>query len=993
MATFKTSARTLDMLGRQQIAGIPTAISELFKNAHDAYADRVEIDYYRSDGLFVLRDDGIGMTKAEFTERWLTIGTDSKVDPRKRSGLHHASGRPRRRPILGEKGIGRLAIATIGPQVLVLTRAKRGGTLSDLTAAFINWSIFACPGIDLDDIRIPIRSFRGGELPNGEEVAEMVADFRRGMGRLRARIERERCERIDSQLDRFKVDPQAIDGYLRAPTLRASGAGTHFILLPASDLLAEDIDGEPNGDKAPPLTKALLGFANTLSIDEQEPVIRTAFRDHKSDVLCDELIIDRKFFTREEFRDADHQVTGRFDEYGQFTGRITIYGDTVEGHVIPWRNPDGRPTACGPFDISFAAIEGEARYSTLPPEKHASIVNKTNPLGGLYIYRDGIRILPYGDTDYDWLDIEFRRTKSAHYYYFSHRKMFGVVEIDSEHNADLLEKAGREGFRENKAYRQFRNILRNFFVQMAADFFRKEGPHSDRFETRKADLEKMELDRRRRERLVSVKRRRMMDDLGTFFARVDRDEPQDRALQLSQDVEDQLRNTLRMEDRQQAAEEIIRIERSAAAGLRDLEARYRVARPKIALTKALQREWRAYTVVSAELETNVFRGTRETIEDLISDEAAKARLELDHRLRMETTLNELAEHARTETRHRGAEARRKADSMAHDVREAAAACIREVESALRSVIVDFQRTELSSLENDEFRRMREGLESKIREAWEKRSVRLESIRSQLDAIDLSGAASTLEDQLVAVEQRNVLLEEEAAADLQLAQLGMAVEIINHEFRATVGSLRNNLRGLKAWADVNEELDGLYRNIRASFDHLDGYLTLFTPLHRRLYRKEVEILGSEIYTFLKDLFNERLARHNVRMSRTDVFSKSVTIGYPSSFYPVFVNLVDNAIFWLAQRNPSVERTIELDAAQGAFMIRDSGPGVPRRDREAIFEYGFTRKPGGRGMGLSISRETLRRVGYDLTLAEPAADDGVTFLISPHNTDEEGSNGAK
>jgi len=56
MATFKTRARTLDMLGRQQIAGIPTAISELFKNAHDAYASRVEIDYYRSDGLFVLRD-------------------------------------------------------------------------------------------------------------------------------------------------------------------------------------------------------------------------------------------------------------------------------------------------------------------------------------------------------------------------------------------------------------------------------------------------------------------------------------------------------------------------------------------------------------------------------------------------------------------------------------------------------------------------------------------------------------------------------------------------------------------------------------------------------------------------------------------------------------------------------------------------------------------------------------------------------------------------
>ena len=41
----KALARTLEMLGRQQIAGIPTAISELFKNANDAYADKVEVDY------------------------------------------------------------------------------------------------------------------------------------------------------------------------------------------------------------------------------------------------------------------------------------------------------------------------------------------------------------------------------------------------------------------------------------------------------------------------------------------------------------------------------------------------------------------------------------------------------------------------------------------------------------------------------------------------------------------------------------------------------------------------------------------------------------------------------------------------------------------------------------------------------------------------------------------------------------------------------------
>src|SRR5271168_581831 len=79
MVTFKARARTVDMLGRQQIAGIPTAISELFKNAHDAYARNVEVDYLRAERLFVLRDDGLGMTAEDFEGRWLSLGTESKI--------------------------------------------------------------------------------------------------------------------------------------------------------------------------------------------------------------------------------------------------------------------------------------------------------------------------------------------------------------------------------------------------------------------------------------------------------------------------------------------------------------------------------------------------------------------------------------------------------------------------------------------------------------------------------------------------------------------------------------------------------------------------------------------------------------------------------------------------------------------------------------------------------------------------------------------------
>ena len=472
MATFKTRARTLDMLGRQQIAGMPTAISELFKNAHDAYADRVEIDYYRTDGLFVLRDDGMGMSAEDFTSRWLTIGTESKLNTTV-SGLPRQDPNKPPRPMLGEKGIGRLAISTIGPQVLVLTRASQGDTLSDLTVAFVNWSLFECPGINLESIEVPIRSFPGGTLPSSQDISELVTSFLEENKQAKAAVGSEFFSRLCHELEQFEVDPQEIDSYLGAPTLRETGSGTHFIILPSSELLPADIDGEPGTEKATPLTKALLGFTNTMTPNHVTPSIRTAFRDHRTEDIVDDLIAYSEFFTPEEFENADHQIRGRFDEYGQFQGNVSIYGESVDNHVIAWKNAGGSPTACGPFTVHFAAVEGEGRHSTLPPEEHALMTRKMGKIGGLYIYRDGVRILPYGNTDYDWLDIEFHRTKSASYYYFSHRKIFGVVEINSANNSSLSEKAGREGFRGKQGLSTIQEYFEKFPLTGSCRFLPK----------------------------------------------------------------------------------------------------------------------------------------------------------------------------------------------------------------------------------------------------------------------------------------------------------------------------------------------------------------------------------------------------------------------------------------------------------------------------------------------------------------------------------------
>jgi Histidine kinase-, DNA gyrase B-, and HSP90-like ATPase len=84
MAQFRAKARAVDLLGKGQIADLPTAISELWKNGYDAYGDNLEVFLYLSgyqgyqEPVFVLSDDGIGMSRQDILDKWFVLGTDSK---------------------------------------------------------------------------------------------------------------------------------------------------------------------------------------------------------------------------------------------------------------------------------------------------------------------------------------------------------------------------------------------------------------------------------------------------------------------------------------------------------------------------------------------------------------------------------------------------------------------------------------------------------------------------------------------------------------------------------------------------------------------------------------------------------------------------------------------------------------------------------------------------------------------------------------------------
>ncbi len=986
MAKFKTRARALDLLGRQQIAGIPTAINELFKNAHDAYADNVEVDYFRNEKLLILRDNGLGMTKSDFESRWLTLGTESKYVNRK-TPPPPIDPQKLKRPIMGEKGIGRLAIASIGNQVLILTKAKRENEKHKIVAAFINWNIFEIPGLDLDDVVVPIREY--DKLPSIDEINSMQKELVESIDQLVKQddITGEEGDDLNRVISGFDVSPFLLDKKLVGNfTLSEEGSGTHFYISPVDESLDHDIDGNKEATK---IEKMLVGFTNTMTPGHEKPHIVAAFRDWKDATNYTDIIDKDQFFTPEDFELADHHFRGKFDEYGQFDGLVQVYREKELPHKVNWNGNDYRETACGEFSIDAAYFQGRPNQSIIDRENHARLYAKAEKFGGLYVYKDNIRILPYGNPENDWLDIEKNRAKSASFYFFNARRMFGVINISREINSALKEKAGREGFIENKAYRQFRDILKNFFQQLAADFFREgsgAGPKAEIWVKKRAEREAFYRALQRRDQQAKVRKEKFQSSLNRFFDDLSAGKFETELDQIIEKAEKQISSIAYIEEPEKASQALIDYEIQARDDIASLTSRLKVNSPRgFTISKDRRRDFEAYLEEFERLENGIIREANEKIDLLVDNYTTHLKIEVSKRKRLEEAVNFLSEQAEKAAKQKQKEAKEVVGEITKNVTELARDLMIDLEDKIREIKDGFKNIEINNKEDFDLVAERKRIEEEIGKERDKATFTMESIIKQLHAIywDKNSQDDIItSDQISdAMSEELEELREQVQTDIELSQLGLAVGVIHHEFNSTVNSIRSSLKDLKAWADVYEKLEGVYNNIRTNFEHLDGYLTLFTPLNRRLHRSKEEISAKDIKIFLIDLFGARLERHGIKLKHTQGFQNRSLYGYRSTFYPVFVNLIDNAIHWLNQSPTNEEKVIRLHADDSGFYISNNGLEIPPKDAERIFELGFTRKLNGRGMGLHISKEVLEAESYRIFLDSPRSNSTVTFKIEP------------
>lgn len=81
--------------------------------------------------------------------------------------------------------------------------------------------------------------------------------------------------------------------------------------------------------------------------------------------------------------------------------------------------------------------------------------------GGLRVYRNGFRVLPYGQASDDWLKLDIDVSRRDLLVPGNNRNFFGHVELTTDDNPLFEETSSREGLLENEAFQELRRFVRN----------------------------------------------------------------------------------------------------------------------------------------------------------------------------------------------------------------------------------------------------------------------------------------------------------------------------------------------------------------------------------------------------------------------------------------------------------------------------------------------------------------------------------------------------
>lgn len=396
---FEPSARLQYILAEELVSDPNVAVMEFVKNAYDA--DAVVVDIW-----FDLFEDPANARLIVADD-----GSGITKSDFERNWMHpgysekvRAGPTSRNRIPVGEKGLGRLAAGRLGETLDVYTRTRKSDAWLH---AHFRWSDFDDMDRDLRDI--PVRW--------DDESKPPVDDLDTG---------------TIIEINGLKMKWDA-----RVPGRRVKGRATTRLGRLRQDLEVLLV----------PITAGGHEFEINLTHDSELP------EDDSGPVEVPTL----------EFLDYRYDFSVQKDARGWKVKRTTQRSkDLAERAEKQEKTSETLRQSDLPFEVDLEK-SGEFHGSFYYAPRSASRLRKIGAPTGVRIYRDDVRIDPYGDPEDDWLGASARKAARQGHAAIQPNALYGAVHISKSANPILKPLANREGLIENDALDAFLTLCRGEF--------------------------------------------------------------------------------------------------------------------------------------------------------------------------------------------------------------------------------------------------------------------------------------------------------------------------------------------------------------------------------------------------------------------------------------------------------------------------------------------------------------------------------------------------
>ncbi len=240
---------------------------------------------------------------------------------------------------------------------------------------------------------------------------------------------------------------------------------------------------------------------------------------------------------------------------------------------------------------------------------------------------------------------------------------------------------------------------------------------------------------------------------------------------------------------------------------------------------------------------------------------------------------------------------------------------------------------------------------------------------------LTSIIEELNDYFMQAKERAEQIEDERDRMIQLAGVGLMLEVVAHELARSTEHTIEMLNSAPENIDIGE-LSSLFSSLRDEMITMNKRLRVLDPLSVSGRQRKESFNFDELVKEVFDAHSAQFRRHSVALSiqnREGEAGLKIN-GVRGMFVQILENLIQNSLYWMklkrsdeADYKPKI--TVKIGPSPTVMEFSDNGPGVHSSLQDEVFKAFFSTKGKSRrqGLGLFIARDCATHNGMELYLS--------------------------